>query len=226
MERFAIFGMGLFGRRLARLLTEAGADVIAVDQNREIIELIRDTVSLAVCLDSTDEQALLAQGIDKVDAAIVGIGTAFEAAALTTALLKQIGVKRVISRATSQVRGQILSRIGADEIVDPEREAAERLRNRLMLPAILERTILGDGFSLVQIAAPKSFVDKTLGELDIRRKHGVNVVGIRRQAAEKEEAGRVTETLISVPMADTRIAASDILLLIGSDKALADFPTQ
>ena len=226
MERFAIFGLGLFGRRLATLLAEAGADVIAVDQDRDLVEAIRDSVSLAVCLDSTDEQALLAQGIDKVDAAIVGIGESFEAAALTTALLKQIGVKHVISRATSQVRGQILLRIGADEIVDPEREAAERWRNRLMLPAILERTVLGEGFSLVQIAAPKSFVGETLGDLDIRKKHGVNVVGIRRLAASMPQSGQPSETLISVPMADTRIEADDVLLLIGADEALADFPAK
>lgn len=226
MERFAIFGLGLFGRRLATLLAEGGADVIAVDQDRDLVEAIRDSVSLAVCLDSTDEQALLAQGIDKVDAAIVGIGESFEAAALTTALLKQIGVKHVISRATSQVRGRILLRIGADEIVDPEREAAERWRNRLMLPAILERTVLGEGFSLVQIAAPKSFVGETLGDLDIRKKHGVNVVGIRRLAPGMAESGQPSETLISVPMADTRIETDDVLLLIGADEALADFPAR
>lgn len=226
MERFAIFGMGLFGRRLARLLAEAGADVMAIDQDKELVALVRDSVSLAVCLDSTNEQALLAQGIDKVDAAIVGIGGAFESAALTTALLKQIGVKRVISRATSEVRGRILLRIGADEIVDPEREAAERWRNRLMLPAILERAVVGDGFSLVQIAAPKSFVGQTLGDLDIRKKHGVNVVGIRRQPPETQGESQVSETVISVPMADTRIEASDVLLLIGGDEALADFPAK
>ncbi len=226
MERFAIFGMGLFGRRLARLLAEGGADVMAVDRDRELVELVRDSVSLAVCLDSTNEQALLAQGIDKVDAAIVGMGDAFESAALTTALLKQIGVKRVISRATSEVRGRILLRIGADEIVDPERETAERWRNRLMLPAILERAVVGDGFSLVQIAAPKSFVGQTLGELDIRNKHGVNVVGIRRQAPETQDSSQVGETVISVPMADTRIEAPDVLLLIGGDEALADFPAK
>ncbi len=226
MERFAIFGLGLFGRSLATLLAETGADVIAVDQDRELVEAVRDSVSLAVCLDSTDEQALLAQGIDKVDAAIVGMGDSFEAAALTTALLKQIGVKRVISRTTSQMREQILRRIGADEIVDPEREAAERWRNRLMLPAIIERTVLSEGFSLVQIAAPPSFVGKTLGELAIRNKHSINVVGIRRTRPGPADSDGVDESLISVPMAHTKIEESDVLLLIGEDQALADFPVR
>ncbi len=225
MEQFAAFRHGPFARGLATLLTETGADVIAIDQDRQLVEEIRDSVSLAVCLDSTNEQALIAQGIDKVDAAIVAMGEAFEAAALTTAALKQVGVKRVICRSTSQVRGQILRRIGADDIVDPELEAAERWRNRLMLPAILERTILGEGFSLVQVAAPKSFVGQTLGAIDIRKKYDVNVVGIRRSEPDPEGDGD-RDKVIGVPMAHTEIEPADVLLLIGSDSSLAEFPAQ
>lgn len=226
MDRFAVIGLGLFGRRLAHLLTEAGADVIAIDRRQDVIDEIRDRVSLAVCLDSTNADALRAQGIDAVDVAIVGIGTAFESAVLTAVLLKQLGVKRVICRATGQVRSQIFMRIGADEVINPEREAAERWRNRLLVPAVLERSVLAEGTSLIHVAAPRRFVGKTLGELHIRRKFEINVVAIRRTVEHIDDDGvpRTRQEAISVPTADTRIEAGDVLLLIGTDDALAAFP--
>ncbi len=154
MKKFAVIGMGRFGMRLARLLTEGGAEVIAVDRRKELIEEVRDDVTRPVCLDATDEEALRSQGIDEVDVAIVGIGGNFEAAVLTTVLLKQLGVSRVISRAASSIRARILSRVGADEIVNPEQESADRWRNRLVATNIVERIELAEDFSLVQMAAP------------------------------------------------------------------------
>ena len=226
MERVAIIGLGRFGRRLASLLTEAGADVIAIDRRQDIIDDVRDEVSLAVCLNSTDEDALRAQGVDKVDVAVIGIGDQFESAALTTTLLKQMGVKRVICRATSEMRSKIFLRIGADEVVNPESESAERWRNRLLVPAIIERTVLAKGTSLVQLAAPKAFAGKSLGDLSIRQKYQVNVVGIRRTKEDVDDDG-VTRThvhVINVPMAETIVDPGDILLLIGDDEDIASFP--
>ena len=226
MERFAVIGLGRFGNRLAMLLAEAGAEVIAVDRRRERVELIRDRVTLAVCLDSTDEDAIRAQRIDKVDVSIVGIGTDFEAAALTTAILKQLEVPRVISRATTGIRGRILSRIGADDIVNPERESAGRWRSWLMAPSVMERIELAKGFALVQVQVPRQFVEKTLRQLDIRAKYKINVVAIRRTQEETDDAGikRTRQFLISVPMPDSVLKSEDVLLLIGSDEAIEAFP--
>ncbi len=227
METFAVIGLGRFGMRLARLLSEAGAEVIAIDQRRELVEEIRDSVALAVCIDTTDEQALRAQGVDKVDVAIVGIGSDFEDAALTTATLKQIGVGRVLSRATSFIRARILSRIGADDIVNPEQESAERWCSRLLSPAIMSRIELAEGSSLAQVASPESFLGKTLGELAVRQKYQVNVVAIRRTIEQIDAEGsmKVRQVVISVPMADTVIEKGDVLVIIGSDEAIESFPT-
>ena len=226
MARFAVIGLGRFGQRLAGLLAEAGAEVIGIDRRREIVESVRDRVTLAVCLDSVDEEALHAQGIDKVDVAVVGIGTSFEASVLTTAILKQLGVPRVISRATTNTRAQILARIGADEIVNPEKEAAERWCNRLLAPSIMERIELADGYSLVEVVAPASFHHKTIRQLEIAKKFRVSVVAIRRRLEEQQgrsaAAGR--DYIISVPLADTEIVPDDVLILVGSDEAIADFP--
>lgn len=225
MERFAVIGMGRFGSRLAKLLTDAGAEVIAVDRRNDLVELMRDDVSRAVCMDSTDEETLKNQGIDEVDTAIVGIGTNFEAAVLTTVLLKQMGVSRVITRATTAIRGQILIRIGADDIVNPESESADRWRTRLVAPTMIEHVELSEGFSLVQVVAPKPFVGKTLGEIDMRKNHHVQVIAVRRKAEDTDADGkrRTQEIVISVPTADTTIKNDDVLLLIGADEALRAF---
>jgi trk system potassium uptake protein TrkA len=223
MERFAVIGMGRFGKRLSALLAESGAEVIAVDREKTVVDEIRDTVTLAVCLDSTDEDALQAQGIHKVDVVIVGIGSSFEANLLTTVVLKQLGVPRVISRATTDRRAKILMSIGADSVANPELESAARWRSQLLAPSLMERLDLADGYSLTQVAAPEIFHNKTLEELDVRKKHKITVAAIRRSPdSEKSETetNRRSTRLIKVPMPETRIRPGDILLVIGSDEAI------
>lgn len=227
MERFAIIGLGRFGMGLARLLAEAGAEVIAIDKRRELVEEIRDDVTRAVCMDSTDAEALKAQGVDKVDVAVVGVGADFEAATLTTVILKRLDVPRVISRATTKIRAQVLSSVGADGIVNPERESAERWCNKLLAPSIMERIALAEGYSLAQVGAPKSFFGKTLKELAVLTRYKVNVIAIRRPTGKAEgDKAAPPHEVISVPMADTVIQPEDVLLLIGSDEAIADFPAE
>jgi len=222
MKEFAVIGLGRFGTRLARLLAEGGADVIAVDKRRDLVEAVRDNVARAVCLDATDEDALRSQGIDKVDVAVVGVGNAFEGAVLTTVLLKQLGVPRVISRATSSVRARILSRVGADDIVNPEREAADRWLNRLIAPNLKDRIELAEGVGLIQATAPEKFWDKTLEELQVRKNHHVQIVAIRRTVEDVDTDGvkRTREMVISVPMADTKIRKDDVLMILGNDDAV------
>jgi len=223
MDRYAIIGLGRFGYRLASMLTKAGAEVIGVDRRPAVVEDIRDSVTLAVCMDSTDEKALRAQGLDKVDVAVVGIGHDCEASVLTTVILKQMGVPRVVSRATSSTRAEILRRVGADAIVNPEQESAYRWGHRLLGPNVMEQIPLAEGHSLVQIPVPVEWRGKSLAELDVRRKHNVNVVAIRREPADTdaEQAPRPT---IEVPLPHSKLAAGDILVLIGADEAISALP--
>ncbi len=226
MERFAVIGLGRFGMMLARLLAEDGADVIAVDIDKECVDDIRDQVSLAVCLDATDVEALKSQGIDKVDVAIVGVGKSFENSVLATVTLKELGIPTVISRATSRVRAEILARVGADDVVNPEKESALRWKSRLLAPSIMDRIELAEGASLVQLQSPDSFNDKTLAQLDLRKTYRVNIVAIRRTVEETEDGENVTrQFVISVPAGDTAIKKDDILILIGTDEAIENLPT-
>ena len=224
MNRFAVIGLGRFGMRLAKGLAAAGAEVIAVDKRPELVEQMRDIVTLAVCLDATDEEAIVAQGIDKVDVAIVGVGGAFEAGALATSILKSLGVPRVISRATTRQRAEIVSRIGADDIVNPEAESADRWCSRLVMPQVLEKIDLGDKHSLVQIRAPSSWTGKTLAQLNIRKKYKVNVVVIHRPLKGADQHGQTY--LIDTPLPDSMIEAGDSLLVVGTNEAIEALPKE
>ncbi|MDK1030612.1 MAG: TrkA family potassium uptake protein [Planctomycetia bacterium] len=226
MKRFAVIGMGRFGRKLAQSLTESGNEVIAIDINQSVAETMRDEVALAVRLDATNAEALKAQGVDKVDAAIVSIGEDFEANALTTATLKELGVRTVISRAATPIQAKILTRIGADRVINPEDESASRLGHRLANPNIIEHLELAEGHSLIQLTAPQAWHNKTLGQIDLRRKFEVNLVAIRRSRNVRGEDGRVTvrERIIDLPMAGTTIQPSDVLVIVGSTESLAKLP--
>lgn len=226
MKTFAIIGLGRFGRRLATSLTEHGHEVIAVDTRQDLIEEARDEVALAVRLDATEAAALKAQNIDRVDAAIVTIGEHFEANALATATLKEIGVKQVISRAGTSIQAKILARIGADQVVSPEDESAVRLGRQLSNPNIMEFVELSEGHSLIQVKAPKPFHNKTLGQIDLRKKYNINLVAIKKQVSTVKAQGEETtqEQVIDVPMADTVIRPDDILVLVGATDSLARLP--
>lgn len=226
MARFAVVGLGRFGMTLATALSNNGADVIAIDTARDAVDEARELVTLSLRLDSTDEKALEAHDVDKMDAVIVGIGESFEAKALTVATLKKMGVKRIICRAESELAARILSAIGADEVVYPEEESALRLAQRLVAPNIVDYVELAEGHSLVQFEAPRAFHGKQIIELDLRRKFEVNLVAIKRRIPAKGPEGKVVyqEKIIDVPRPTDVIEANDILVIVGSDDNILRLP--
>ncbi len=228
MQRFAVIGLGRFGMRLAKALAAEDAEVIAIDRDPKFVESCRDQVTLAVCLDSTDEEALRSQGVEKVDTAIVGIGTDFESAALTVALLRSMGCRRIVARAESDIQARIMYRVGADEIASPERESAARWAHRIGRPNLQKYVELGEGYSLVYLAAPASFHDCDLQSLKLRNKYGVNLVAINRPLEDDEaaEPGTVGLTRTLIPDADTTILPGDILIVVGADDCIARLPKQ
>ncbi|MHB0946351.1 MAG: potassium channel family protein [Sedimentisphaerales bacterium] len=222
MRKFAVIGLGRFGRKLATALTMSEAEVIAIDQNREIVEEIRDEVSLAVRLDSTDEGALLAQGVDKVDVAIIGIGQggrSFESSILTVVNLKTMGVPLIYARAETLIQGQVLSKVGATEVIYPEIESAQRWAYKLITPQITDKLDFAPGYSIASMAAPESFNEQTIADLQLRQKYRVNLVSIKRG----EKSGNADE-IINVPLAETIIYQGDILMVAGKDADLARLP--
>jgi trk system potassium uptake protein TrkA len=229
MKRFAVIGLGRFGKKLAIALAMSGAEVIAIDKNRDEIELIRDQVSHAVRLDSTDEEALKAQGVDKVDVAILGIGQGtgrgFESAILTVVNLRQMGVKEIFARAEDPIAGEVFSKVGATDVIYPEIESAQRWAYKLIAPQIGEKIDFAPGYSLARVKAPASFDGKTVMDLQLRQKYNVNLVAIKRnQQSKAKKSERVG--IINVPMPSTVIYQGDTLMVAGSDPDLAKLPQE
>jgi trk system potassium uptake protein TrkA len=226
MNRFAVIGLGRFGQKLAIALAMSGAEVIAIDRNRDEIELIRDQVSLAVRLDSTDEEALKAQGVDKCDVAIIGIGQeGFESAILTVVNLRQLGVKKILARAESLVAGEVFSKVGATDVIYPEIESAQRWAYKLIAPQIGEKIDFAPGYSLARVKAPASFDGKTVMDLQLRQKYGINLVAIKRDEHNKKKKSDSAK-IINVPMPSTVVYENDILMVAGSDADLANLPQE
>ncbi|MBP7050777.1 MAG: TrkA family potassium uptake protein [Phycisphaerae bacterium] len=226
MRRFAVIGLGRFGSKLAIALSMSGAEVIAIDKDRDAVDLIRDQVSHAVRLDSTDEGALRAQGVHNVDVAIIGMGQeGFEAAILTVVTLRQMGVQQIYARAESLTAGEVFEKVGATEVIYPEIESAQRWAYKLIAPQIGEKIDFAPGYSLARIEAPESFDDKTVMDLQLRQKYNVNLVLIKRSddsRAKKSEKGPI----IAVPMPGTVVYKGDILMIAGSDNDLAKLPQE
>jgi trk system potassium uptake protein TrkA len=229
MKRFAVIGLGRFGKKLAIALAMSGAEVIAIDKDRNEIDLIRDQVSHAVRLDSTDEEALKAQGVDKVDVAIIGIGQGtgrgFESAILTVVNLRQMGLKQIYARAEDPIAGEVFEKVGATEVIYPEIESARRLAYKLIAPQIGEKIDFAPGYSLARVKAPASFDGKTVMDLQLRQKYSVNLVAIKRNEqsrTKRSEKGGI----INVPMPNTVIYEGDILMVAGSDPDLAKLPQE
>lgn len=179
--QIAIIGMGTFGQETAKSLMAQDIPVCAVDTDEVLIESLRDQVTAALVLDSTQEEALKEAELDSMDLVVVAIGAGrIEASIMTTSLLKQLGVKTVIARATSDLHGRILKQVGADSVINPERDMGERVAKRIAQPALQEIVTLPDGTQIARVPAPASFEGHTLQELDVRRRYNLMVLGIER----------------------------------------------
>jgi len=226
LPRVAVIGLGRFGMTLARRLGESGAEVIAIDADARLVDQVKDVVSSAVRLDSTDPAALSNQELAKCDVAVVAIGENFEAALLTTVIVKKLGIKRVICRAQSEVHAEIYRQIGADEVIQPEMQAGATLGRSLASPHIEEVVPLAEGYSLIELHAPQIFFEKTLAGLNLRAKYQVNLVAIKRIRRVAIGGRNVNEEVLSVPTPDEVIRPGDTLVLVGSNDALNRLPRE
>ncbi|MDW0115880.1 TrkA family potassium uptake protein [Sporosarcina thermotolerans] len=205
-KEFVVIGLGRFGGSIVKELVELGADVMAIDVSHERVEEFAQIATTAVSADTTDESALRALGIRNFEHVVVAIGENIQASILTTLILKEIGIKKVTVKAQNDYHEKVLSKIGADQVVHPERDMAKRLANNMVSNNILDYLELSDEYSIVEIRANEKIAGFTLIDLDIRAKFGVNIVAIKRQS----------QILVS-PQAIEEIELNDILIVIGSD---------
>jgi trk system potassium uptake protein TrkA len=219
MPRIAVFGLGQFGTAIAEALTDKGVEVMAFDVKQQLVDDIKDRVSVAVVLDSTDERALRAVGLDQVKVAVVTMGTNIEANILTSALLKQLGVPKVYSRANTPLQEQILRAIRVDKIINVEREMGQALATTLSVGEVHRFFTLATGHSLVEIDVPKPLVGNTVAQAQLRQRYQVNIVAIKRQVPDVDDRGRRTfrEEISLVPKPSDTFEEGDVLILAGED---------
>jgi len=224
MRKFAVIGLGRFGTAVAQSLAERGAEVIVADKDGQLVDKFKEIVDLAVKLDSTDEDALRSQGIDKVDAAIVSIGE-FESSVLTTALLKKMGVPMVITKSSytvSHIQEKILNLVGADRVVLPEVEMGKKLARNLLFSNILDYIPISEKYSAAEVRSPASFWGKKISELRVRENYKINILEMKKLSPK----GDKVEKINYLPQGDDVIEKGDIFLIIGEEEDIGRFSSE
>jgi trk system potassium uptake protein TrkA len=218
---FAVIGMGSFGRKVCEVLSEKGAQVIALDHDAETVEKMKNTVTAAIHLDATDEAALLKAPLDEVDIAIVGIADNIEASILTTALLKKRGIPYIVARAVSDIHQTVLRQVGANEVINLEIDEGMRIALRLISPEVLDTIPLSREYSFAEIQVPRIFFGQTVKSVKLREKFNLNIVSIKRNIKDIDDVGNPLqrEELI-FPEAKVVLNENDIFLLVGKNTDL------
>jgi len=211
-EQFVIIGCGRFGSAVAQELTKLGREVMIIDVDQDVVQNMSNIVTYAVQADVTDANTVKSLGIGNFDTAIVTMGANIQGSMLATLLVKETGVKKVISKAQSKVHSQILYKIGADRVIFPEREMGIRLAKNLVSKNVLEFIELSEDYSVIELRVTEDWIGKTLEELDMRKKYGVNVVAIKNH----------DDVNISV-LGSYEIHEDDRLVVIGQNENLNQF---
>ncbi|CAM3092233.1 TrkA family potassium uptake protein [Filibacter tadaridae] len=211
-KEFVVIGLGRFGGSIVKELIDLEADVMAIDISPERVDEYAPIATQAVVADTTDESVLRSLGIRNFEHVIVAIGENIQSSILTTLMLKEIGVPKITVKAQNDYHAKVLQKIGADNVVHPERDMGIRIANNMVSNNILDYLELSDEYSIAEIKASDKLVGFTLIDLDIRAKYGVNIVAIKR--------GK--QILVS-PQAIEKIQLEDILIVIGSDKDIHSF---
>jgi len=209
--KFAVIGLGSFGSNIAKTLYEKGNEVLAVDENKEKVDEVKNFVSHAVHMDAADKENLQALGIKDMDVVIVSSGPEMEASILTVLYLSEMGTKRIVAKALTEDHAKILESVGATETIYPEKDMATKTALKLNYPNVLEYLPLISGFGIQEIVPPEKFIGKNLRELDLRNKYGIQVIAIKELIPEKTTF---------VPKADFILKDSDILVIMGKHKQL------
>lgn len=210
--KFAVIGLGSFGSNVAKTLYEKKNEVLAIDKDKAKIEEVKAFVSHAVEMNAADKENLQALGIQEMDVVIVSLGPEMEASILTVLYLHELGVRQIIAKALTEDHAKILDALGATDVIFPEKDMAIKTALRLSNPNVLEYLPLTSGISIQEIAPPEHFIGKSLRELDLRNRYGVQVIAVKELIPEK---------ITFVPRADFVIKDSDILIIMGEEKNLA-----
>jgi trk system potassium uptake protein TrkA len=210
-KRFCVIGLGNFGFHVTNELFLAGHEVIAIDADKDKVQAAQDCCTYAILSDAANKEFLSSQGIGDMDAVIVSTGERSHLSTLITLFLKELRVPRILVKAISEDHGRILEKLGATDIIFPEKDMAKRTANNLAHPNILESIPLAEDYSISESAPPTHFIGKTLADLNLRQSYHVTVIAIKDV---------LTDEFTMLPLANRVIKDSDLLILIGKTKDL------
>jgi len=209
-REFAVIGLGRFGGSICEELSMEGMKVLAIDRSEQRINEFKEIATQSIILDSTDEQALKEIGIKNIDHVIVAIGDDIQASILTTVILSDLEVKKITVKAQNDYHAKILTRIGAHQVVHPERDMGKRIAHSIISNNILDYLELSEEHSIVEVKVSSKMIGRSLIELDVRKNYGCNVVAIKR--------GKLMNVS---PNAHELLEAEDILIIIGADEDIS-----
>ncbi|QGH33090.1 potassium transporter Trk [Gracilibacillus salitolerans] len=211
-KQYAVFGLGQFGGSLVKSFVELGEDVLAIDTNPNKVKEYSKIATHAVQANGVDENSLKEIGIRNFDHAFVSFGENIEASILTSLLLKDLGVPRVWSKAQNEYHHKVLSKIGVDRVIHPEREMARRIAHHTVSDNIIDYVELSEDYSMVEIIATNKLHEKSLAEINVRERYGCSIVGIQRD-----------RKMIVSPVADEKVLKNDILIVMGLNSDIHRF---
>jgi len=210
-KEFLIIGAGRFGLSVARTLYSQGHDVMVVDKNEALIQQISGEITNVVKADATSEASIKALGIEDFDAVVIAIGDDVQASIMAAILVVEMGAKKTLAKAQNETQGKVLTKIGINKVVFPERDMGQKLAHSLIAPTIIDMIELSDYYSVVEVSAPEEMIGQSLLKLNLRARYGVSVIALRRNNG--------GQTIIS-PVAEDLIQADDIIVAIGENKQL------
>jgi len=208
-QRVVVIGLGIFGLNIVRELYAAGFEVIAVDKSKDAVQRVRDCSTKAIQADGTDKEIMEAIGIQEDDVVIISFGEDLAAATLTTLHLKQMKVRTIIVKAPNEEHKLILEKVGATEVMIPEKEIAHKVAKSFISPNVLDYLPLSDDYMISEMAPPNSFLGKSLAQLQLRSRYHIEVIAMR---------DIVSDTIYMVPGADFVIKDGDVLVILGKEK--------
>lgn len=210
MKQFGVIGLGRFGKSVAQTLSKLGHEVIVIDIDESNVNELSDEITYSIIGDSTKESVLKASGIKETDAVIIAI-TNFETSIMTALLCKEMGVKKIISKARNDIHANILSKIGVEEVVIPEKDMGRKLAYNITNKNVVESITLSSNYEIIEAIVPSSWIGYTIGQIDIRKKYGLNILGISRGKNE----------FIGNPSPSVDLKEKDRILILGSASQLA-----
>lgn len=223
--KYIIIGLGNFGASLAEKLTLEGHEVIGIDSDMIKVDGFKERISHTICMDATDEHTMSGLPFADTDIVIVAIGENQGANVMVTALLKNMKVKRLISRAINSLHENVLKAIGVDEIVHPEEETAERWSKKLCLHGVVDSFELGKNYSIIEVSVPSALVGKKLREINFRENYNLLVLTTMKKSEIKSNVGKSHNILKvqGVASPDLLLEQDDILVVYGANQNINDF---